>query len=175
MSTASGSDPGDAPRVSSGRHSQVESEHVDVGTAHIDVSEATIVQSPRSRQQARYLAYSVIVVFIFGIAIGLANLLFTNSQVHKVQRISEQAQRNAAVLAVQNQVLKRQLIADCSFYRDLAGLPLANLPNGHPSELGVKIVSDSRGAWIGRGCPGKLPPPDPSYVRGAAFYHLPVN
>jgi len=56
-----------------------ETAHVENAT--IDVSEATIIQSPQSRQQARYLAYSVIVLFVFTIAIGLANLLFTSSQV----------------------------------------------------------------------------------------------
>ena len=121
-----------------------------------------------ARRAAHRLAWSLIVLFIVVIAIGAANLLFTNSQVGKVQKL---ARNQAAIIARQQQ----QIQADCGFYRDLASLPLANLPNGHPSELGVKIVSDSRGSWVKRGCRGKLPSPDPSFVAGAKFYHLPAN
>jgi len=128
-----------------------------------------------ARRAAHALAWSLVVLFAVVIGIGAANLLFTSSQVHQVQKNSENtrrlAQSQARIIARQAQ----QIQADCGFYRDLAGLPLVNLPNGHPSELGVKIVSDSRGAWATRGCLGKLPPPDPTFVRGAKFYHLPVN
>jgi hypothetical protein len=162
-------------RTASGRRSRVPEERVDVGTAHIDVSSATILQSPQSRQQAKYLAYALCVLFVFMIAAFGTSLLFTSSQVRHVRAVSEQAQRNAEQIAAQNAVLRKQLIADCGFYRDLAGLPLASTANGHPSELLVKIISDSRGAWNGRGCPGELPPPDPSFVAGAKLYGLPVN
>jgi hypothetical protein len=165
----------DPERVASGRHARVAAEHVDVGSAHIDVSEATIVQSATSRLQARYLAYALCVLFVVMIAIGGANLLFTSNQVHAVRAQNVQIEQNARSLAVANAVLRKQITADCGFDRDLSGLPLTNLPNGHPSELGVKIISDSRGAWAGHGCPGHLPPPDPTYVRGAKFYSLPVN
>jgi hypothetical protein len=148
---------------------------VDVGQATIDVSQATIVQSPGSRRQALYLAYALGVLFLFVIAIGTANLLFTTRQVHSVRQASSQAQQNSEDLKRANAVLRQQIHADCGFYKDLAGLPLTNTASGHPSELGVKIISDSRGAWRGHGCPGKLPRPDPSFVTGAKFYHLPAN
>lgn len=147
--------------------------HVDRAT--IDVSQAEIVQGPQSRQQAKYLAYAGIVLFLFMTGIGLANLLFTSSNVQQVRAnsalIQVQVQLNQEIIAKQ----QRQIRASCNFYADLAGLPLANGPDGKPSELGVKIISDSRGAWDGLGCPGTLAPPSASYVRGAALYRLPVN
>lgn len=165
----------DVSRTSAGRRSHVESEHVDVGQATIDVSAATIVQPPASRQTALYLAYSVVVLFLFVIAGLVTSLLFTSSQVHAVRSQNARIEQNAVGLARASAVLRKQIRADCGFDRDLAGLPLANTSTGHPSELGVKIISDSRGAWAGHGCPGRLPPPDPSYVAGAKFYKLPVN
>jgi hypothetical protein len=141
-------------------------EHTDhIEHATIQVNEAEV--TPASRTQARLLAYSLCVLFIFMIGIGAANLLFTSSQVQEVRSVS-------AGLAQANARLARQITGDCGFYGDLAGLPLATAPNGHPSELGVKIISDSRVAWVGHGCRGKLPPPNPTFVAGAAYYHLPV-
>lgn len=147
--------------------------HVD--RAVIDVSHAEIIQSPQSARQARYLAYALVVLFVLTTGIGAANLLFTSSNVHKVSvnsaAIQHQVQVNQAIIAV----LQQQLRADCSFYADLAGLPLVNAANGKPSVLSVKVISDSRGAWHGHSCPGKLAAPSPSFVAGAALYHLPVN
>jgi len=150
-----------------------ETAHVDNAT--IDVSQAQIIESRASKQQARYLAYSMCVLFAFVIGGLLVSLLFTSSQVHRVQQISEQARQNAEAISDQNEILRKQITGDCGFYRDLSGLPVQNAANGHPSELGVKIISDSRAAWTGHGCPGKLPPPDPTFVRGAGYYRLPVN
>jgi len=150
-----------------------EATHVDHAT--IEVAEIDIRQSPASRKAFRGLLRAIVVLFFLSFAIGAANLLFTNSQVHQVQKNTENtrrlAQNQARIIARQQQ----QIRADCGVDKDLAGLPLANLPNGHPSELGVKIVSDFRVAWNRKGCPGVLPPPDPSFIAGAKFYHLPVN
>lgn len=162
-------------RTVSGRHAQVDSEHVDVGQATIDVSQATIIQSPASLQQAKRLAWSLVVLFVVLLALDGVIILVNNSQVRDVRAQNTRIEQNARDLARANLVLRKQITADCGFDRDLAGLPLANSVNGHPSELGVKIISDSRGAWAGHGCPGRLPPPDPSYVAGAKFYKLPVN
>ena len=157
-----------------------ETSHVEQAT--IDVSQARIIQSPQSRQQARYLAYAVIVLFIFTIAIGISNLLFTNSQVSTVRSTQSEASQNTIALQRQNDPLQatiarqeQQIRADCHFDADLAGLPIASGPNGKPSELGVKIISDSRATFRGHGCPGSLPPPDPSYLAGAKLYGLPAN
>lgn len=156
------------------RNPQVESEHVEVGRATIDVSQATIVQSPQSRRQALYLAYALGVLFLFVIVIGAANLLFTTGQVHSLRQTQAQSGRNSAALAQANAKLQKQIIADCGFNRDLAGLPVTPVNGGHPSELGVKIVLDARASWYGHACPGTLPLLDPTIRAGAAFYHLPI-
>lgn len=125
------------------------------------------VMSPGTRKALRSLLWAIAVLFLVTFAIGAANLLFTTGQVHKVQG-------NTDGLAKANAKLQQQILADCGFSRDLAGLPVANVAGQKPSKLGVKIVSDSRLAWLGHGCPGELPKPDPSFVAGAKLYHLPV-
>ena len=101
--------------------------------------------SPRS------LVWSVAVLFLCGVFVGGANLLFTASQVNAAQT---------------------RTLAACAFWQDLAVLPLMNAPNGYPSELAVSIVAHSREAYRGFGCPGKLPAPAPSFVRGAEHYGI---
>lgn len=150
-------------------------EYVEVGSARIDVSEAELYISPGARRASRRLAWAVVVLFVVVIGVGAANLVFTSNQVHSVRDAQAQAAQNTIALRQANAVLRRQLQADCDADRDLAGLPLANMPDGHPARLGVRIISDFRGSWHRKDCPGTLPPPDPSYVSGARFYHLPVN
>ena len=66
--------------------------------------------------------------------------------------------------------------SSCRFFADLAGVPIAVSPaTGKPAELGVQIVSDSRIAWRGLGCPGVLPPPSPSFAQWARYYRLPYR
>jgi hypothetical protein len=174
-------EPDGIPRAASGRHASVESEHVDVGTAHITVTSAEIVQSPQSRQQARYLAYSMCMLFLFMVCIGAANLLFTSRQVHNVQTNSNGlTQANARLnkqltaISVTNARLEQQVKAECGFDQDLAGLPVVNSMNGHPSQLLIKIISDARSAWFGHGCTGSLPAPSGAFIAGARYYGLPV-
>lgn len=72
--------------------------------------------------------------------------------------------------------LSREVKSQCRFDGDLAGLPLTVNPATHTaSELGVKIVSDSRVAWHQAGCPGRLAAPSPSFARWARYYHLPTG
>lgn len=72
--------------------------------------------------------------------------------------------------------LGREVRSQCRFDADLAPVPVAvNPATRKASELGVKIVSDSRVAWHQAGCPGRLPPPSPSFARWARYYHLPAS
>lgn len=64
--------------------------------------------------------------------------------------------------------------ASCGFYHDLTPLPITTGPTGKASRLGVQIVSDSRATYVGQGCPGPLPPPDPSFVRWARYFGIPI-
>lgn len=84
-----------------------------------------------------------------------ANLLFTAREVNQV---------------------RGTVLASCGFAADLGGAPLSvNPKTGQASRLGVQIVSDSRVQWHGLGCPGVLPPPAPTFMKWARYYHLPVN
>ena len=64
----------------------------------------------------------------------------------------------------------------CDFFRDLSGLPVT-VPPGEkvPSRLGVSLISDSRKSWTTFNCPGSLGKPDPSLVKWAGYYNIPVN
>jgi hypothetical protein len=98
---------------------------------------------------------AVIFLFMFASLVGVFNLWWTSRQVG--------AQHHS-------------VIAQCKFDYDLSGLPVTlNPATGKPSLLGVQIVSDSRVAWRGLGCPGRLAPPAPSFARWARYYHLPAS
>lgn len=115
-----------------------------------------------ARRAAHRLAWSVIVLFIISIVIGTGNLLFTTDQVHRLQSASRS--------------LEKQLHADCGWYGHIASLPVTVPPGAkRPTVLSVRLISDSRVAWHARGCPGPVPPPDPSLVKWAAYYHLPIG
>lgn len=89
------------------------------------------------------------------LALAAANLLWTSRQVG---------------------VLNAKTSAQCQFDADLGGAPVTVSPRtGRPAVLAVSIVSDARVAWRQTGCPGALPPPDPSFLRWAAFYRLPAG
>ena len=89
------------------------------------------------------------------LVLAAANLLFTSQEVTQVR---------GAVLA------------ECRFNADLGSAPVAvNPKTGKASLLGVSIVSDARVAWQQLGCTGRLMPPQPSFVRWAKAYHLPVS
>ena len=151
---------------------QDHTEHIEHAT--IQVSEAEV--TPASRAQARKLAYAVVILFAVTIILLAASFLFQNGQVHQLQATTAQAQRNTEALAKANAVLKKQIQADCGWYRDVSGLPVAPPPmGGRPSIVLPRLISDSRAAWHGHGCPGQIPPADPSFVKWAAFYRLPVN
>lgn len=107
--------------------------------------------TPGARRAARRLIVSLFVLFIVTIGLAGLNLWFTANQVNGAEQRS---------------------YAACAFWKDLSGLPLMNAANGWPSELAVSIVAHSRQAYRGFGCAGPLPPPDPSFARGAKHYGL---
>lgn len=95
---------------------------------------------------------AVVTLFILSLLLAGTNLFFTSSQVHRLQA------------AVQ---------ASCQFAADLGSAPVVASPGGKASRLGVSIVADSRQQWRKLGCPGRLTPPQPSFVQWARYFHLP--
>lgn len=93
---------------------------------------------------------AVAVLSVLMLAVAVANLFFTSSEVGKLR---------AAVLA------------SCAFAADLGSAPLP--ATGKVAKLGVSIVADSRAQWRKLGCPGHLAPPGPGFVRWARYYRLP--
>lgn len=99
--------------------------------------------------------YAIVFMFVFAVALAGLNLLASSSEVHH---------------------LRSAVLTQCHFDRDLGSVPVAVNPgSGRASKLAVTLVSDGRTAWYGLHCPGRLPPPAPSFVRWAAFYHLPTR
>jgi hypothetical protein len=95
---------------------------------------------------------AVVYLFALSLLLGGLNLLFTAREVNQLRAATRSA---------------------CQFAADLAGAPVVASPAGKASRLGVSIVSDSRQQWRGLGCPGRLAPPAPSFVKWARYYHLP--
>ena len=95
--------------------------------------------------------WSVAVLFVLTVVVGVANLLFTTSQVDTLR-----AQQQAA----------------CAFAADLGSAPFPSSPR--PSKLGVSIVADSRSQWRKLHCPGTLPV-SPGLIKWGHFYRIPVS
>lgn len=99
--------------------------------------------------------HAIAVLLVIGIAYAAATLFVGSATVNRLQR---------------------EVHAQCKFDRDLGTVPVTVSPATHTaSKLGVTIVSDARQGWRGLACPGMLPPPKPSFVKWARFYHLPAN
>jgi hypothetical protein len=153
-----------------------EREDVHLENATIEVGNAELYISPGARRAAHRLAYALVVLFVFTIAIGAANLLFTNGQVRSVRQNTASIAGQQAALRVANAALKQANDSSCAFFRDLGSLPVTPAPGlTRPSETLVAIVVHSRQAFLGRKCDTALPPPGADLRKWAAFYHLPLN
>ena len=97
---------------------------------------------------------AVVALFILSLLIGGLNFFWTSRQV------------NEATVRAQ---------AQCAFNADLGAAPLTVPAGAKASRFGVLIISDARTAWHRAGCPGRLAPPAPSFIRWARFYHLPAG
>jgi len=99
-------------------------------------------------------ARAIVALFILALLIGGLNFFWTSRQVNE-------ATTRARAL--------------CQFDADLGAAPLTVPAGAKASRFGVLIISDARIAWHRAGCPGHLAPPAPSFVKWAAFYHLPAG
>lgn len=67
--------------------------------------------------------------------------------------------------------VSRAVASVCEFHKDIAEAPVP--PNAQ--SLGVKILVDSRRAYQGLRCPGRLAPPSADLRRLAGRYHIPLT
>jgi len=106
------------------------------------------------RPISRGAARAVVFLFMLAMLIGAFNFFWTS-------RVVNAANARARAL--------------CQFDADLGTVPLTIPKGARASRFGVLIISDARTAWHRTGCPGRLGPPDPSFVKWARYYHLPAG
>lgn len=114
--------------------------------------------TPGARRGLLYL-------LVLGVAVNLAAFWLSARSVNDIR--VQQLKLHAAVLNL------------CQFNADLgnaAASPVTLNPMTHKaSPLGIQILADSRAAWRGLGCPGRLEAPSPSFSHWARAYHLPAD
>ena len=128
--------------------------------------------TPGAKHAVTVLARAFAVISLVTLALAGANLFFTNTQVGHLRAVVRTQDAQASELSGQVAKLQRAVLSSCAFNADLGGAPIVTGPGGKASELGVSIVADSRAQWRQLGCPGHLPPPQPSFTRWARYYHL---
>lgn len=67
--------------------------------------------------------------------------------------------------------VKKNQRSDCQFYLLILNLPVITSGATKTSELGVKLVNDSRIAYEGKSC-GKLPPPSAALTELGKVYRI---
>lgn len=94
------------------------------------------------------------------------------------------AQIQAQAIAANERAIEAEqkaITAACDFWYPLTSLPVTIVAGQtKPTELSVKIIAGSRESYAGQCLDGgvhrpPLPPPDPSLVKWAHYYHLPVS
>lgn len=128
--------------------------------------------TPGAKRAFTVLARAFAVISVAVLAVGAANLFFTSTEVGHLRAVIRVQDAQARELAGQVAKLQRAVLSSCAFNADLGSAPIVIQPGGKASELGVSIVADSRAQWRQLGCPGRLPPPQPSFTRWARYYHL---
>lgn len=118
-------------------------------------------------------------VAVGGVLLALAVIvlaIIVTSQQAVIDRQQAVINSQTGVISHQQAAITHQqeeLAASCGFYRVLGILPVVAMPPvKRPSRVAVQIVAGARVAYTGQQCRPPLPPPDPSVVRWAAYYHL---
>jgi hypothetical protein len=141
-------------------------------------SEARDAENVQYGRQNRRMIWALLGGWGIDIVLTIAGsllVLVILGLVHKLDHADAQLSHAAAQLRVNTMVLHRQVLSSCAQDHDLAGLPVGvNPQTGKASPLGVRIVSDNRGQWFRLGCPGSLPPPDPTFAHWARAFGIPV-
>jgi hypothetical protein len=81
----------------------------------------------------------------------------------------------AAAIVVNNalQSVNAKIQASCSWYFDVGSVIPATSPS--ISKVGVRLLVDSRNAFVGAQCPGKLPRPSKALLRAASKFGISVR
>lgn len=109
--------------------------------------------------------------FAVAIAITVGAVMLVR-QSHQLRSDSDQISRNEEQIADDGE----RLLASCDFYRSAAPSPVSVDPGtGKAYKLSVSVIIGAREAYLGEGCAGRIPPPDPSLLRWAAYFRIPVR
>lgn len=105
------------------------------------------------------------IVGVLAFIASLAALAFT--------LMNQQTQTTKAKQDVQNAIsqLEHTIVTQCSFYSLIGNLPAAS----NTSLVGAELLTDSRNAYLGLNCPGKLTPPSASLIAADKKYHIPLK
>lgn len=87
--------------------------------------------------------------------------------------MNQQTQTVKAKQDVQDAIsqLERTIVTQCSFYALIGNIP----PAPGTSAVGAELLTDSRNAYVGLACPGKLKAATPALVAADKKYHIPLN
>lgn len=124
----------------------------------------------KGHRDAVYLA--ALVVVLFGISIFWSSHTATTAAQGRAQIEQKAIVANQRLISAQEKAIS----AACDFWYPLTSLPVTvNAATGKPTPLGVQIIAGARESYAGQ-CAGaghpQMPPPDPTLVKWAAYYHL---
>jgi hypothetical protein len=113
----------------------------------------------------------IISIALVALAILFPAFISLNTKEHVQGRQIAADQKKIAADQKQIAVNQRRVQTACSFWRDLATLPVTS----QSSELGTGIVVHSREAYEGFVCPEPLPAPSAILIGQARKYGIPVT
>lgn len=129
----------------------------------------------KGHRDAIYLA--ILVIVLFGVSIFWSSHTAVTAANGRAEIEQQQIDADAKLIAA----LQKSIASDCDFWYPLTSLPVTvNITTGKPTELSVQIITGARESYAGQ-CTDDgvhrppLPPPDPSLIRWARYYHLPVT
>lgn len=147
-----------------------EADKQDVRDARQERREIAVADRIRSSHGALRLTALVVILF-------LINLFWSSHTATTAAQGREQIEAQA--LAAEQKVVTAQqkaIRAACDFWYPLTGLPVTlNEATGKPTELSVQLIVGARESYAGQCAGGRaILPADPTLVKWAAYYHLPV-
>lgn len=124
---------------------------------------------------------NAVLLTLFIISLFLIDFFWSS---HTANTAAEgRAQIQAQAIAAEQKLIaanERAIASSCDFLRPLTGLPVTIVAStGKPSELSIQIITGAREQYAAQCHPPfvtqPLPPPDPSLVKWAEYYHIPVT